>query len=391
MVNSANVQRDLNKALEIHEQILDDIKTKQALAEDAEYQHLQAQERANELQQEYNELLASGSASATQLRMKELELNAALRLEQETKEALKTANAELKTSQQQRIDNLATELLNENKLIGATMLQNQEYGALAAQMDALGQSTIQYMDEQGNLITETQKGSKEFADGLAFMLRQNDETWKQIVDTAQENGITYVEAAKRVGTQAGKGLPENFSAGARSNYSLVTSAAQGIISETKSVFDRASGQFSSIGANVVQGITSGVLSRKGSLIGNVQAMVRDMAQAAKDAAQIHSPSRVFAEIGKFMDLGLVKGLNDYEDEVQKAAESVADTAISAVDRDASMGLNLNSNGRLPRPSSFFDSSEPTQVVQNNVFNQVSDELDLKAISRQLGWEVATVI
>ncbi len=391
VVNSANAQRDLNKALEIHEQILDDIKTKQALAEDAEYQHLQAQERANELQQEYNELLASGSASATQLRMKELELNAALRLEQETKEALKTANAELKTSQQQRIDNLATELLNENKLIGATMLQNQEYGALAAQMDALGQSTLQYMDEQGNLITETQEGSKEFADSLAYMLRQNDETWKQIVDIAQENGITYVEAAKRVGSEAGKGLPQNFSAGARSNYSLVTSAAQGIISETKSVFNSATGQFSSIGANVVQGITSGVLSRKGSLIGNIQAMVRDMAQAARDAAQINSPSRVFAEIGKFMDLGLVKGLNDYEDEVQKAAESVADTAISAVDRDASMGLNLNSNGRLPRPSSFFDSSEPTQVVQNNVFNQVSDELDLKAISRQLGWEVATVI
>lgn len=391
VVNSANVQRDLNKALEIHEQILDDIKTKQALAEDAEYQHLQAQERANELQQEYNELLASGSASATQLRMKELELNAALRLEQETKEALKTANAELETSQQQRIDNLATELLNENKLIGATMLQNQEYGALAAQMDALGQSTLQYMDEQGNLITETQEGSKEFADSLAYMLRQNDETWKQIVDIAQENGITYVEAAKRVGSEAGKGLPQNFSAGARSNYSLVTSAAQGIISETKSVFNSATGQFSSIGANVVQGIASGVLSRKGSLIGNIQAMVRDMAQAARDAAQINSPSRVFAEIGKFMDLGLVKGLNDYEDEVQKAAESVADTAISAVDRDASMGLNLNSNGRLPRPSSFFGSSEPTQVVQNNVFNQVSDELDLKAISRQLGWEVATVI
>lgn len=391
IVSEANAQRDLNKAIEIHEQILDDIATKQALAEDAEYQLLQAKQQVKDLQAEYNEMLSSGTASADQLRMKELELNAAIRQRDEAEQSLKTANEDLATSEQQRIDNLATELLNENKLIGATMLQNQEYGALAAQMDALGQSTIQYMDEQGNLITETQEGSKEFADSLAYMLRTNDATWKQIVDIAQSEGISYVEAAKRVGSEAGKGLPQNFSAGVQSNYSLVTRAASGVMSEARSVFDKESGQFVTVGANVVQGIASGVLSRKGPLIGNIQAMMRDLAQAARDAAQIKSPSRVFAEIGKFMDLGLVKGLNDYEDEVQKAAESVADTAISAVDRDASMGLNLNSNGRLPRPSSFFDSSEPTQVVQNNVFNQVSDELDLKAISRQLGWEVATVI
>lgn len=391
LVNTKNAQDALTKAMEVHQQILDDITAKQKLANDAEYQHLLAKKRVTELQNEYNQMLRNGSTDADTLRMKEIELNNAI-LERDTAaQNLKAAQEDLSIAEQQRIDNLSTELLQQNALIGSSLLQNKAYGDLAAQIDQLSASTLTYRDEQGNLIQDTKQGSKDFADGLAFMLRTTDETWRQIVDVAQSEGISYVEAAKRVGTQGGQALPANFAQGVDNNHKLSNTAVTNLLRDAKNSADGAAAEFAGVGANVVQGIASGVLSRKGSLIGNVQAMVREMAAAAKAEAQIHSPSRVFAEIGKFMDLGLVKGLNDYEDEVQKAAESVADTAISAVDRDASMGLNLNSNGRLPRPSSFFDSSEPTQVVQNNVFNQVSDELDLKAISRQLGWEVATVI
>ena len=391
VVNSANIQRDLNKALEVHQQILDDIALKEQMAEDAEYQYLQAKQKAVELQNEYNEMLKAGTYSADELRMKELEVSAAIRERDAAEKNLKTSEEELSIAQQQRIDSLASELLAENKAIGASMLQKQAYGDLAAQIDELSTSTIKYIDEEGNLIEETKQGSKDFADGLAFMLRQNDDTWKKIVDTAQSEGISYVEAAKRVGNEAGKGLDTSFAGGIKDAGHLVKESAHGVVADSKEYAKKEAALFHNIGQLIARGTQSGINSLAGEVRNAATSMVSAAVSAAKSMLKIKSPSRVFAEIGKFMDLGLVKGLNDYEDEVRKAAESVADTAISAVDRDASMGLNLNSNGRLPRPSSFFNSSEPTQVVQNNVFNQVSDELDLKAISRQLGWEVATVI
>lgn len=391
LVNTKNAQAALTKAMEVHQQILDDIATKQKLANDAEYQHLLAKKRVTELQNEYNQLLKSGTADADTLRMKEIELNNAILERDSAEKNLKSTQEDLALAEQQRLDSLSTALMQQNALIGSSMLQKKAYGDLAAQIDELSSSTIKYIDEEGNLIEETKQGARDFADGLAFMLRQNDETWKRIVDVAQSEGISYVEAAKRVGDEAGKGLDISFAGGVKGAGHLVKESARGVVADSKEYAKKEAALFHGIGEMIARGTQSGINSLAGQVKNAATSMVSAAVSAAKSMLKIKSPSRVFAEIGKFMDLGLVKGLNDYEDEVQKAAESVADTAISAVDRDASMGLNLNSNGRLPRPSSFFDSSEPTQVVQNNVFNQVSDELDLKAISRQLGWEVATVI
>lgn len=391
LVNSTNIQRDLNKAMEIHQQILDDIALKEQMAEDAEYQYLQAKQRATQLQQEYNDMLKAGTYSADELRIKELELSAAIRERDTSEQALKTSEEELSFSQQQRIDNLSSQLMAENKAIGAAMLEQKAYGDLAAQMDALSQSTITYIDEEGNLVQETQQGAKDFADGLAYMLRTNDETWKQIVDIAQEKGISYVEAAKRVGSESGSGLTKNFSTGIANGKSLVSSASRGLLDESKTVFMNGTGQFVTIGSNIAQGIAHGVMSQKGSIISKVQSMVNEMAAAARNAAQIKSPSRVFAEIGKYMDLGLVKGLEDYESEVEKAAESVAQTAIDATNKDALMSLGVEGTARSLAPSSTALGATGAQVVQNNVFNEVNDQLDVKAFSRQLGWQVATVI
>ena len=53
------------------------------------------------------------------------------------------------------------------------------------------------------------------------------------------------------------------------------------------------------------------------------------ADSLRDSVGVRSPSTVFAEIGKNMDLGLAKGLEQYAYRVTTASESVGEDAVAA--------------------------------------------------------------
>ena len=70
------------------------------------------------------------------------------------------------------------------------------------------------------------------------------------------------------------------------------------------------GTLGNIGANIVQGLVSGVVSAAGRLIDAVRGAVGDAIQAAKNLLGIHSPSRVFRKIGQYTMQGAALGVDD---------------------------------------------------------------------------------
>lgn len=68
--------------------------------------------------------------------------------------------------------------------------------------------------------------------------------------------------------------------------------------------------FRDIGRNMIQGLINGIKSLASSAVQNVKGLGTSLVSGVKSVLGIHSPSRVFSQIGEFMVLGLEQGWDD---------------------------------------------------------------------------------
>ncbi|EDT75156.1 phage tail tape measure protein [Clostridium butyricum] len=100
----------------------------------------------------------------------------------------------------------------------------------------------------------------------------------------------------------------------------VTTKADGTSEEVKNKFIAAANKMPEVGANIVAGIGNGIDSNKGGLFSKIGAMCSGLLQAAKEALDIHSPSRVMRDqVGKNIVAGIQVGM-------EEQSPSLVDTA-----------------------------------------------------------------
>lgn len=91
----------------------------------------------------------------------------------------------------------------------------------------------------------------------------------------------------------------------------------------------------SVGANLISGFVNGVRSAAHRLISAVTGAVSNAINGAKRLLGIHSPSRVFKDIGVNTMLGAAIGIEDTSKKPLKAVESMADDMISTFNKSSS--------------------------------------------------------
>lgn len=80
------------------------------------------------------------------------------------------------------------------------------------------------------------------------------------------------------------------------------------------------------GRQLLTGFISGVRDKVGEVLGEIRDIAHRVAEAARSALDINSPSRVFQEIGKYTVLGLVKGLDGSM--AERASAGLAKSLVS---------------------------------------------------------------
>lgn len=404
IVNETNALRNLNKARENEASILEDLDAKKRLQNDAEYQELQAKQRLADAQNALNEIRKDSNATADQIRMKELELKSAQDAYTDSIEAHKKAVEETNRVDKQRYDNMLTGINTQNRLIGAQMLADKQYGTLAKRLDELKNKTIEYQNAQGETVRMSKKEMEDLSNWYAESLRNNDAVWKQIVDYAQKNQISYVEACERAGWEGGEKFNLQFAAGvdqytpyvlnaSEASIDKVAKQVQESLSVSNSTWQGCIHNMLNVGQMIVNGLDDGIKSKMAALNQTLNKFGTGIPESIKKVLGIHSPSKVFADIGRQIDAGLIEGLDSYSSQIESKATELADSVVTPFNRQAQLDLSANSNasyGRTPLVSAERSGSGAS-VVQNNIFNQVADDLDVKEASKLLGFEVATAI
>lgn len=110
--------------------------------------------------------------------------------------------------------------------------------------------------------------------------------------------------------------------------SNATSAATQFASNLVDGLASIPGQVTSVGSNIIQGIVNGVTGAAGKVVDAVKDAVGGAIEGAKNLLGIHSPSRVFREIGRYTMQGAALGVDDDADLLSKSTDNAMRGMIS---------------------------------------------------------------
>ena len=159
-----------------------------------------------------------------------------------------------------------------------------------------------------------------------------------------------------------------------------------IIVQILASIGRFTAEFVSMGGQLLMGLARGIAGAVGNVIKAAVNACKGVVSKIKSFFGIHSPSRVFAEIGEFLDFGLAEGIEDNIKPVQNAMEEVAK------ETQRSFTSELNHNIVNTKPQSMFekvngenalitnsdrDSKTPVELILhlgNNVFKTFVEDI-----------------
>ena len=122
----------------------------------------------------------------------------------------------------------------------------------------------------------------------------------------------------------------NFANNIKNNHSKAVSAAKNLASKCTSNIKSGISGFASAGKNAIMGFVNGMKNNISSAVSTVKNVGSKVVSGIKNILGIHSPSRVFEEVGMYSDKGLANGLSKFAGVVGKSATNVGKTAIESL-------------------------------------------------------------
>ncbi len=130
----------------------------------------------------------------------------------------------------------------------------------------------------------------------------------------------------------------------------------------------------SAGLDLIKGLWNGIKDAKQWLKNKISGFFDDIVDNIKDFFGIHSPSKLFFEIGGYLDEGFIEGIDDMEKDVHKQIDSTFGSGIDYLYN----GYN-NFNANIPDVSYTNIPSQTIYISSNNKNNNVL-EVDGKVLA-----------
>lgn len=140
----------------------------------------------------------------------------------------------------------------------------------------------------------------------------------------------------------------------------------------------------SAGRDLVQGLINGIKDMTGSAINSVKDVAKSITNGMKSVLGIHSPSKVFANIGRDITAGMTQGIEQGTPDVTKALTGMAQdstmniagsglptTAANNTNNNRTVNVSLNMSGIMTR------SKTDEREVARNLITRLNEELSAK--------------
>lgn len=218
--------------------------------------------------------------------------------------------------------------------------------------------------------------------GLASGITKNVNAAKQAMDMAakQINQLAQTAFAQGNYTPYGVEMGKGLAAGISSQQSAISSAAQNLCAGANHAVKNSggSGTFYNVGVNMAYGMASGIRDGSSSVISATANLCAQAVNTAKNKLKIHSPSKVFGEIGEYSAEGYGSGF----EKKMKGVNRIIAAAMAAPKAEiGGAGIGSGSGGftaddiqqylqYLPylkviaetRPEVYFDKTQAARIL-----------------------------
>lgn len=147
---------------------------------------------------------------------------------------------------------------------------------------------------------------------------------EKIMTTGVNSMVKTVKTGLTALVSTAKSQMSAFVSAVKSGCNRAVSAARSGANGIKSAFSGVN--LSGVGANLMQGLVNGMESKRGAVVSTARSLANAAKTAVEAAAQVASPSKVFAKIGGYFGSGLVIGMQDTVPQVKQAGSELAYTA-----------------------------------------------------------------
>lgn len=138
---------------------------------------------------------------------------------------------------------------------------------------------------------------------------------------------------------------ENIKTGATTAWNNITTTVSGLWNGLKNILNGS--EFVSVGTNLVDGLKRGISDAWNGLTQWVTDMANGLTSSVQNIFGIHSPSKVWAEIGEYLDAGLAKGLKNEEKAVINTVSGIAeDTNKTLAKNTATLDIDMEGDRTL---------------------------------------------
>ena len=199
---------------------------------------------------------------------------------------------------------------------------------IAAFITGIGQAALQLVELAFTVMIT-------FINGLADCIDTNTplliEAMNRLMDSLINAAILVLTNSIERMKERGKALMDSgFIQGIKDKFEDAKNAIGDLITKILGKVSEKYEEFKNAGKNIISGFIQGIEDKFQDAVDAASELGNKILNSAKEALGIASPSKEFAKIGMFTDLGLVEGLNQYSYRVYKAASDVADGTIDAM-------------------------------------------------------------
>lgn len=233
--------------------------------------------------------------------------------------------------------------------------------------------------------------AKGLVDAIPKILEKVPVILKNLVSALKKAAPGLWEASKELIAQLWKGIKIEFGtvmgwglkilnkiwSGFKENWAFVKTWGASLINRVVSGFSDAYSAVKDIGKNIVLGIWDGISGMASWLSDKVTGWAGDLVGGVADFLGIASPSKVFAEIGKYSAMGIGVGFDKEFDAVNKKIQE-------DMERLAQNDFNVSA-GASWAYSSSFNSGHESSMNSATALNRV--EATLNQILDRMGFDV----
>jgi len=210
-------------------------------------------------------------------------------------------------------------------------------------------------------------------------------TVSNFINTVSSAFTNYSASLVKTATSIGTNVTTALSTGIQNGITPVSNSAKRAGTEIVNAMQNALPDWKAreIGRDFCIGVADGIDDNTRIIYNAAWDAANEAYEAAQDALDINSPSKVGAAIGKFWDLGIAGGMNEYSAKIGEASDGIAEEMMKI------QTLSLDDYEPKIRPVLDLSNAKmATDTVNENLALDINPQLEnLSGITNLLGAEI----